>query len=352
MTGHYPYDIRRIDLPSETDMLRHLRECYYADESRSYLAWLNPDLCNSIRRFIASSCAVPLSSVILVGSGRLGFSTKNGLPFEMGFSDLDIAVVSPSVANSLHGKHREVGGQAAGLLIRPDHHPGHPFCAAALKAAKKASQLWSDEFSAVSIAIYPSMDTVAMRTAAALRSWRQLSHASTEIEAPVTYQLQGSRLADIARSGFPMFYGNVDDSSPLISGPYVVSYDEIRTVIGAMGSRDQLLRSLNTLLDELKNYVTIETLMIGGSVLIPEVATPRDIDCFLFYSAMNGGAHGVGVDKAMKWVRKYRQKGVDMRLFPVDGPGWLTVKLAGYSAGLFSASRTGRAQGPVIVAFK
>lgn len=349
MIKPYPYDIRQARLSSEAEVFRYLYDVHYANEERTYLSWIEPSLCREIRGFIASACSVPINSVLIVGSARLGFSTKNDLPFEMGFSDLDIAVFHSGCVESLLGRYQSLAELAENSFIRPDRHLDHPFCAVTLAAAKEASEVWSNKFSAISIAIYSSLDSVVMRTAAAVGRWRQLLSVASGGRALAAYRLQSDQLDKVAASGFRVFQGSVDDSSPVVSGPFVVSYDVMRNTVGAMGNREDLLRNLDCLLYELKKYINIGALMIGGSVLISSVKKPKDIDCAIFYSHIEGGEYNKNIENAMKWIRRYRQKGIDLRIFPDDGPKWITIKLAGYMTALFSESRNRQSHGPIIV---
>lgn len=349
MTDSYPYDVRQIEFLNDAEFRKYLMHVHYVDEARSYLAWIRPNLCYQIRKFISISCSIPLSSVILVGSARLGFSTKNNLPFEMGFSDLDIAVVNSEVIGSLKHTDRKIDDLAASLPIRPDYHLDNSFCALALSTAKRASQVWASEFSAISISIYPSLDAVVMRTAVAMRRWRELSNASAGPKGQATYQLQASRIQELASANFRIFQRSIEKSSPNTSGPHALSYELARSLILSMKNREALVCSLEKLITELRRYIKPEALMIGGSAIIPGVKTPHDIDCALFYSARDSEKLDLDIEGSMKWVRKYRQNGVDIRLIPVDGPMWITIKLAGYMTALFSSSRNGINQGPIII---
>lgn len=148
-----------------------------------------------------------------------------------------------------------------------------------------------------------------------------------------------------AELGFPAFVRSIDDSTPINATPYVVG----RTDFFAEHlppAKCVLRDALGSALDAMPGIgLAPDILLIGGSFLVPD-ATPKDLDCVIFYSREEPSAVNLP-----RWQEQWRHRGLDMRLIPIGMDPVMVLKSALFFGALYAIDRArpGHSRGVVLV---
>lgn len=141
-----------------------------------------------------------------------------------------------------------------------------------------------------------------------------------------------------AGSGFPAFLGDVSDSNPINSTPYVVGLGDFLSEPLPM-AKLALRDTLSAALAKLPGFgLQAEIVLIGGSFLRLD-AEPRDLDCVVYYSRSGEIAGDLPA-----WQAEQKSRGLDLRLIPLEMDPVMVLKTALFFGALYGADR-GEAQG-------
>lgn len=131
---------------------------------------------------------------------------------------------------------------------------------------------------------------------------------------------------------FPAFLDSIDLSTPLNASPYLVGLTEFVTRQRDPG-RDQLVARLQDALNNLRDMgANPQALLIGGSFL-DSTQTPHDLDCVVYYESETRPS-GLA-----RWQLKQHDRGLDLRLVPIDSDPILVLKMTLFFGALYGRGR-------------
>jgi hypothetical protein len=134
--------------------------------------------------------------------------------------------------------------------------------------------------------------------------------------------------------GFPQFLNDIDKSTPLNSGPYLIFLSDIRSG-SVLKPRSYWMKKLTDTVDSLKAIgLTAKFVIIGGSVL-EYSRQPNDLDCAIFYTSQ----FPPNIDAICKLQSSWKKDSVDLRLIPSDGSQALVAKSAIFFSNLYAQSK-------------
>lgn len=133
--------------------------------------------------------------------------------------------------------------------------------------------------------------------------------------------------------GFPAFIGSIDDSTPINATPYVVGLEDFLSE--SLPAPKRALRdALSAALKQLPEIgLQAEIVLIGGSFLQLD-ATPRDLDCVVFYSRPGEIAGDLA-----GWQARQHAHGLDLRLIPIEMDPVMVLKTALFFGALYGIGR-------------
>lgn len=142
-----------------------------------------------------------------------------------------------------------------------------------------------------------------------------------------------------ATAGFPAFIMPVQHSTAFNATPYVMSFKGFCSTLAALPNRSQPLSALHYVLAEARRLaVEVSLILVGGSVLDPANAHPRDIDCVLLYHAAQPCV-AVRADCLVDLQFRGKQIGADVRFIPLDSDPLILVKAVSFFTTLFGESK-------------
>lgn len=297
---------------------------------------------------------VPRGDVIIIGSARFGCSLRSGKAFLAGMSDLDLAIVSATAVHAWAG--REGAGDFAFCdtryhiyarrgIIRPDLLPDRDRRMRYLLWCSDLSDQHRDLFSGITVTLYATREAFLRKQANEIRRYWTRIYGTDLISRDVfpqsTVADRPSRRAVLveraSRSGFPCFLHAVEESFPFNTAPFLVRWSEFER-LAKPGRRLELLFAMESLLRDLRRWIHIDCMMIGGSFIRAQCESPGDLDIIIFYRA-----HAIDPCPATlvlrDIIRAASRQGIDARLVPLDGPPAITVKLIAFFSILYTTSR-------------
>lgn len=344
---YYRSLIRDADHMKPRDIMRSI---YHG--KRSYAEEILKLDLDQLKQHVSHVFSVPSHNVKLTGSAKLGFSMKTGNEFVKGKSDLDLMIVDKNIFNLILNQISEQINDVESIIIkryisrgyiRPDILPSSPLVNKWLNIAKSLTDCSRELFREVTITVYCSVEDYINKEVSILdRYLRIISTTESLAKGEGLEQILSSRehREKAMVLGFPAFIGDINDSVPSNSSPYVYSIESGLSAIIDLGDRNQLIETLKRYLLDIEKIVDIDALLLGGSIIRSDIAKPNDIDGVLFYRLKVSSPESC-IAKIDAVTLSLKGVGIDIRIVPTDGPPWVLIKAVAFFATLYSVNRNG-----------
>lgn len=145
------------------------------------------------------------------------------------------------------------------------------------------------------------------------------------------------------------FPNGIAASTPLNATPYVFTQAEFLQHFGFSPARQNLLAAFTTTLQLVGDNGAVPLFaIVGGSILDDARQDPRDLDVAIFYRAsLERPPDAARLQSLCHSVSRERK--LDLRLLPFDGPAAMTAKLIGFFTILYSQRRSEAGVAPVAI---
>jgi hypothetical protein len=147
------------------------------------------------------------------------------------------------------------------------------------------------------------------------------------------------RLRELLDRGVPQFPGDIARCFPGNASPYLVEMDALAEALAGEPEKAALYARLRDMLASLSDRFRVHAVLVGGSLLDPEVSRPRDLDAVVFYSPQDALAATDLVPALSEAMRAARSRALDLRFVPVDGAPHVLIQAACFFAGLYASDR-------------
>ena len=159
-----------------------------------------------------------------------------------------------------------------------------------------------------------------------------ISHKS-EVSMDHPFSELKAHYLEAVEQGFPAFIRSIKESNPINATPYVVGLSEfLRSDLPP--AKAGLLGNLGAALEMLPEIgLRAEIMLIGGSFLMRD-ASPRDLDCVLYYSRETEPKADLA-----RWQADRRASGLDIRLVPIEMDPVMVLKMTLFFGVLYTFGR-------------